>query len=74
MTYWGVKRRDENIIQIWHFGECNINFYCTLINDIAQGACKGIDITQNQSVKFVLLYAYRSFTLNKLLILRIMKM
>ena len=46
MIYWGVKRRDENIIQIWHFGECNINFYCTLINDIAQGACKRLYYTK----------------------------
>ena len=30
---------NDNIIQIWHLGECNINFYCTLKNDIARGAC-----------------------------------
>ena len=27
----------ENIIQVWHLGECNINFYGTLKNDIARG-------------------------------------
>ena len=61
----------ENNIQIWHLGECNINFYCTLKNDIARGACAEcniifqsaikIDIARNQSAIFVLLYAYCSF-------------
>ena len=59
------------IIQIWHLGECNTNCYCTLKNDIAQGACAEcniifqsaikIDIARNQSAIFVLLYAYCSF-------------
>ena len=67
-----------DIIQIWHLGECNINFYCTLKNDIARGACAEcniifqsaikIDIARNQSAIFVLLYAYCSFKLNNLLI------
>ena len=30
-----------HIIQIWHFGERDINFYCTLENDIARGASLG---------------------------------
>ena len=30
-----------HIIQIWHFGERDINFYCTLENDIARGASRG---------------------------------
>ena len=34
-----IARLLINIIQIWHLGECNINFYCTLKNDIARGAC-----------------------------------
>ena len=67
-----------HIIQIWHLGECNINFYCTLKNDIARGACAEcniifqsaiqIDIAQNQSAIFVLLYSYCSFKSNNLLI------
>ena len=28
-------KEQSNIIQIWHLGECNINLYCTLKNDIA---------------------------------------
>ena len=47
----------SNIIQIWHLGECNINFYCTLKNDIALSA----DIARNQSAIFVLLYALPQF-------------
>ena len=62
-----------DINQIWHFGlnSCNINFRCTLKNDIARGACAEciiifqsamkIDIARNQSAIFVLSYAYCSF-------------
>ena len=66
-----ILSKNDNIIQIWHLGECNINFYCTLKNDIARGACAEcniifqsaikIDIARNQSAIFVLLYAYCSF-------------
>ena len=54
---------DNNTIQIWHLGECNMNFYCTLKNDIARGACDEcniifqsaikIDVARNQSAIFV---------------------
>ena len=66
------------MIQIWHLGECNINCYCTLKNDIARGACAScniifqsaikINIARKQSAMLVLLYAYCSFKLNNLLI------
>ena len=59
-----VKVDIRNDIQIWHLGECNINFYCTLKNDISRGACAScniifqnaikIDIARNQSAIFVL--------------------
>ena len=72
------KHCHENNIQIWHLGECNINFHCTLKNDIARGPCAEcniifpiaikIDIARNQSAIFVLLYAYCSFKYNNLLI------
>ena len=60
------KSMSGDIIQIWHLGECNINFYCTLKNDIAPGACAEytiifqnaiIDIARHQSAISVLLYA-----------------
>ena len=75
---------DDGIIQIWHLCECNINSYGTLKNDIAQCACAECniifqsaiknDIARNQSAIYVLLYAFCSFKLTNLLILRIMKM
>ena len=76
--YTNMDYPEGNIIQIWHLGESNIHLYCTLKNDIAQGACTKcniifqsaikIDIAQNQSAIFVLFYAYCSFKLNNLLI------
>ena len=67
-----------NIIQIWHFGECNINFNCTLKNDIARGACAEyniifqsaitIAIARNQRTVFVLVHAYCSFKLDNSII------
>ena len=41
----------ENIIQIWHLGECNINFYCTQKNDIARGACAECNIIFQSAIK-----------------------
>ena len=85
-TYWshGFPEIWKNIIHIWHFGECDIYFYCTLKNDIARGACARcniisqsamkINIARNQSAIFVLLYAYCSFKLNNSIIQRIKKM
>ena len=40
-----------NIIQIWHLGECNINFYCTQKNDIARGACAEFNIIFQSAIK-----------------------
>ena len=40
-----------NIIQIWHLGECNINFYCTQKNDIARGACAECNIIFQSAIK-----------------------
>ena len=41
----------DNIIQIWHLGECNINFYCTQKNDIARGACAECNIIFQSAIK-----------------------
>ena len=40
-----------NNIQIWHLGECNINFYCTQKNDIARGACAECNIIFQSAIK-----------------------
>ena len=39
------------IKQIWHLGECNINFYCTLKNDIALGASASCNIIFQSAIK-----------------------
>ena len=41
----------KDIIQIWHLGECNINFYCTQKNDIARGACAECNIIFQSAIK-----------------------
>ena len=38
-------------IQMWHLGECNINFHCTLKNDIARGACAKCNIIFQTAIK-----------------------
>ena len=43
--------RWKRIIQIWHLGECNINFYCTQKNDIARGACAECNIFFQSAIK-----------------------
>ena len=39
------------IRQIWHLGECNINFYCTLKNDIGLGASASCNIIFQNAIK-----------------------
>ena len=46
-----VVQPGDNIIQIWHLVECNINFYCTLKNDIARGACAECNIIFQSAIK-----------------------
>ena len=58
--------------------ECNIDFYCTLKNDIARGASTECNIIfqraiqnhmhKNQSAIYLLSYAYCSFKLDDLII------
>ena len=61
------------IKQIWHLGECNINFYCTLKNDIALGASTSCNIIFQSAIKIDIAltqvpYLYNMSTLGGLVI------
>ena len=38
-------------MQIWHLGDCNINFYRTLKNDVARGACAECNTIFQSAIK-----------------------